>query len=176
MDSLSCQVPFSSVSTRTGGDVFLSFHGGDTLINFTGHLYSALDRHGVKTFCEDPELRNSEVVLNVSLQAIQKSKTYVVIFSKNYASSRWCLNELIEICKSNQTTKRKVIFVFYNIDPLVVEPQIKRSFEKHETGFDMDRLAEWVSTLSLEGKLLECYNVTKDRQVKTLIQFLVVEM
>ena len=34
-------------------EVFLSFRGEDTRLGFTGYLYQALDRNGIKTFVDD---------------------------------------------------------------------------------------------------------------------------
>jgi superfamily I DNA and RNA helicase len=50
------------------------------------------------------------------LKAIKQSTLFLVVFSKNYASSTWCLNELIEIMKCNKKGL-DVIPVFYHIDP-----------------------------------------------------------
>jgi hypothetical protein len=50
------------------------------------------------------------------LKAIKQSTLFLVVFSKNYASSTWCLNELIEIMKCNNKGLY-VIPVFYHIDP-----------------------------------------------------------
>lgn len=134
--------------TPTTWDVFLSFRGPDTRYKFTSHLYSALDRHGIRTFKDDPGLRVGEVISEALLQAIRKSKTYIVIFSKNYASSPWCLEELVEIYTCYETMKRKIIVVFYNIDPSVVRHQtksFKKAFEKYETRFagKTEKLNKW---------------------------------
>lgn len=107
----------NSHSPRTRWDVFLSFRGIDTRYTFTDHLYTALHRTGIRTFRDDPELRSGEVISDTLLQVIQESKTYIVVFSNNYASSFWCLDELVEILNCYKTMQRLVIPVFYNITP-----------------------------------------------------------
>ncbi|KAL8090680.1 hypothetical protein AgCh_039931 [Apium graveolens] len=154
MASTSSQISstLASYSTSTNWDVFLSFRGEDTRYTFISHLYSALDRHGIRTFMDDPELRSGEVISDALLQAIKESRTYIVVLSENYASSSWCLDELVEILNCHKTMQRLVIPVFYNIDPSIVRHQsgsFKRAFEKHKFRFagDMERVENWLLTL-----------------------------
>ncbi|GJU21045.1 NB-ARC domains-containing protein [Tanacetum coccineum] len=55
----------------------------------------------------------------------------IVIFSKNYASSSWCLQELVKIleCKQIEDPKHEVRIIFYDAKPDVVRTQ-KRSYAK----------------------------------------------
>ncbi|VVA34045.1 PREDICTED: TMV resistance [Prunus dulcis] len=63
---------------------------------------------------DDDELRRGEEILSTLLTAIEDSKISVVVFSKNYASSKWCLEELVKIldCKKSE---QLVIPVFYKM-------------------------------------------------------------
>lgn len=99
-------------SSPAGWDVFLSFHGKDTRHKFISHLYSALDRLGVRTYKDDSELPSGEVISNSLLKAIKESKTYIIVLSENYASSHWCLDELVEILYC-QKTMRRLVFLFF---------------------------------------------------------------
>ncbi|ONI28790.1 hypothetical protein PRUPE_1G161400 [Prunus persica] len=117
--SLANQRASSSSASFTNSwkhDVFLSFRGLDTRSNFTGHLYSALCQQGINTFMDDDELRRGEEISSTLLTAIEDSKISVVVFSKNYASSKWCLEELVKIldCKKSE---QLVIPVFYKVNP-----------------------------------------------------------
>lgn len=146
--------PLTSIPTQW--DVFLSFRGIDTRHTFTDHLYTALHRTGIRTFRDNPELCSGEVISDTLLQVIQESKTYIVVFSKNYASSPWCLNELVEILNCYKTMQRLVIPVFYNIHPSVVGHQIgsfEEAFKKHHTRFSTDTLDKWRNALTMVGKL-----------------------
>ncbi|KAL1828125.1 hypothetical protein ACET3Z_006537 [Daucus carota] len=102
-------------STLTDWDVFLSYCSADT--HFTSHLYTALDRHEIRTYKGDVELSTGEVI--GLPQAFWESKFFVVVLSANYISSYRCLDELDDILRR----KKLVIPVFYKIDASVVEDQ-----------------------------------------------------
>jgi hypothetical protein len=96
-------------------DVFLSFRGEDTRKNFTGHLYDALERNGLKTFIDDEQLRSGEEIPSELLKAIEESRISVVVLSENYASSAWCLEELTKIFECMEKKKQLVLPVFYGV-------------------------------------------------------------
>lgn len=149
--TLSSQVSFLAHPSRPGTpssdakvpppatwDVFLSFRGIDTRNTFTDHLYSKLHGLRVRTFRDKPELRIGDVIRDDLIKAIKESKIHVVVFSENYASSSWCLDELLEIYECRRTMKTLVIAVYYNIKPSVVRHQtgsFRKAFKKHETRF-----------------------------------------
>ncbi|KAB1228175.1 TMV resistance protein N [Morella rubra] len=100
--STAAQIPPSTskpCSNRWNYDVFLSFRGEDTRKSFTDHLYSALVKAGIRTFRDDDELRRGENISTELLNAIRGSRISIAVFSKGYASSRWCLDELVEILR-----------------------------------------------------------------------------
>ncbi|KAF8012168.1 hypothetical protein BT93_I0331 [Corymbia citriodora subsp. variegata] len=105
----------TSTTNRLGGEyqVFLSFRGPDTL-TFTNFLHQAWVKFGISVFIDDEGLR--------PLQAIDNSKLYIPIFSKNYASSHWCLDELARMVensfKHKEDGKENVILpTFYDVKP-----------------------------------------------------------
>ncbi|XP_048431408.1 TMV resistance protein N-like isoform X1 [Pyrus x bretschneideri] len=107
-------------------DVFLSFRGEDTRANFTDHLYKGLVDKGIHTFI-DRQLPRGEEISPALLKTIEESKISLVIFSKSYASSRWCLDELVKILQCRESKKQIVLPVFYKVDPSHVRNQ-KSSF------------------------------------------------
>ncbi|CAK7338349.1 unnamed protein product [Dovyalis caffra] len=130
-----CDSRYSSSSTssrcRWVCHVFLSFRGEDTRKNFTDHLYSALVRTGIYTFRDDNELPKGEEISKQLLKAIEESRISIVVFSKGYASSTCCLDELAKIMECKDAIGQIVILIFYNIDPSDVRKQKKefcRSF------------------------------------------------
>lgn len=162
MDSTSKQIDSSysvpSLSSTPRWNIFLSFRGDDTRKNFTGHLYSALDRAGIRTFMDDPELPRGDDISSGLLKAIQESKLSIVVFSKNYAFSTWCLTELVKILECKRTMKHLVLPVFYNVHPSEVRNQIgsfAEAFEKHKKRFvaDMDKVDMWRVALAEAGNL-----------------------
>ncbi|ONI28800.1 hypothetical protein PRUPE_1G162200 [Prunus persica] len=113
----------ASFTNSWKNQVFLSFRGVDTRHNFTDHLYSALCQRGINTFRDDDELRRGEEISTSLLTAIEESKISVVVFSKNYASSKWCLDELVKILDCKESNQQQVIPVFYKVNPSDVRNQ-----------------------------------------------------
>ncbi|XP_016650861.1 PREDICTED: toll/interleukin-1 receptor-like protein [Prunus mume] len=103
-------------------DVFLNFRGEDTRDNFTSFLHAALLRKKIETYM-DYELEKGDDIEPALLEAIEKSKIAVVIFSKDYASSSWCLKELVHILGCRERHGQIVIPIFYGIDPSHVRKQ-----------------------------------------------------
>ncbi|CAN6981666.1 unnamed protein product [Brassica oleracea var. botrytis] len=99
-------------------DVFPSFSGVDVRVTFLSHLLKEFDKKLITAF-KDNEIERSRSLDPELKQAIKDSRIAVVIFSQNYASSSWCLNELLEIVKCGQM----VIPVFYGLDPSHVRKQ-----------------------------------------------------
>lgn len=145
---------FPSSSRTSGGkyDVFLSFRGEDTRTNFTDHLYATLKRHGIYTFRDHNNLERGEEIGPELRKAIEDSRISIIVFSRNYASSTWCLEELAHIIKCKKTLGQTVLPVFYDMGPSDVRKQ-KGSFEKafgeHEQCFkeEMDKVERWRATL-----------------------------
>ena len=96
------ETSFSSFSSQWKYDVFLSFKGEDIRYGFTDYLYQALCDKGFNTFIDDNLQRGEEVSVELP-KAIELSMISIIIFSKNYVSSTWCLDELIRIleCQKN---------------------------------------------------------------------------
>ncbi|KAL7186719.1 hypothetical protein ACSBR2_028447 [Camellia fascicularis] len=112
-------VPSSSRS-RCTYDVFMSFRGEDTRDNFVSHLYAALAQKGIHTFKDDEKIERGKSISLELRKAIQESRFSIVVLSKNYASSRWCLDELVEILEYSNTT---VYPIFYHVNPSDVRRQ-----------------------------------------------------
>jgi hypothetical protein len=104
-------------------DVFLSFRGEDTRASFTSHLHASLQNSGVIVFKDDHSLPRGNCVSKSLLQAIEDSRISVVIFSKNYAESQWCLKEVEKIMECHRTIGQVVLPVFYGVDPSEVRHQ-----------------------------------------------------
>ncbi|KAK3430982.1 hypothetical protein EUGRSUZ_E02203, partial [Eucalyptus grandis] len=102
-------------STTPNGiyDVFLSFRGTDLRNNFIGHLYNALDQNGVFTFIDSEELRKGDQISQALMKAIEESCIAIIVFSDDYASSRWCLEELVKIMECKEQKDLIVLPVFY---------------------------------------------------------------
>ncbi|XP_011002864.1 PREDICTED: putative disease resistance protein At4g11170 isoform X2 [Populus euphratica] len=106
-------------------DVFLSFRGEDTRFDFTSHLYAALNRKQILTFIDYQLVRGDEISASL-LRTIEEAKLSVIVFSENYASSKWCLEELAKIFECRKNNGQIVIPVFYQVDPFHVRNQTGR--------------------------------------------------
>ncbi|XP_027931228.1 uncharacterized protein LOC114187234 isoform X2 [Vigna unguiculata] len=127
-------VPSSSNSCTKKYDVFISYRGKDTRKNFSSHLYEALMQKKVETYI-DEDIEKGDEISAALMKAIEDSRVSIVVFSENFASSKWCLNELIKIMDCKKELGQIVIPVFYSTDPSHVRNQTGRfmeSFVKHE--------------------------------------------
>lgn len=112
--------------------MFLSFRGEDTRKSFTDHLYNALKLSGLQVFIDNKGLPRGKEISHGLRKAIQEAKVCIVIFSRNYASSKWCLDELLEILECKEKLGLIVLPVFYNVDPSFVRNQKVNLEEAHE--------------------------------------------
>jgi len=145
----------SSPSSRRY-DVFPSFSGVDVRKTFLSHLIEALDRKSINTFMDHGIVRSC-IIADALITAIREARISIVIFSENYASSTWCLNELVEIykCHKDKDLDQMVIPVFYDVDPSHVRKQtgeFGKVFEKTcEVSKDKqpeDQKQRWVKALT----------------------------
>lgn len=85
-----------TTSSDHGYEVFLCFRGEDTRLGFTDHLHKALVEADINTFLDDESIETGEDLKPELERAIKQSRAAVIVLSKNYASSTWCLNELLK--------------------------------------------------------------------------------
>nr|XP_016434904.1 PREDICTED: TMV resistance protein N-like [Nicotiana tabacum] len=141
--------------------VFLSFRGEDNRRTFTGHLFKGLENSGIFTFQDDKRLEHGASISDELLKAIEQSQVALVVFSKNYATSRWCLDELVKIMECKDQCGQIVIPVFYDVDPSHVRNQTEsfaEAFEKHETKYMDDvegkqKVQRWRTALTAAADL-----------------------
>ena len=134
-------------------DVFLSFRGEDTRHNFMDHLYNALNKEGINTFRDDKNLEKGGSISPELLKAIEESRFAVVILSKDYASSPWCLDELVKIIDCEKDTGMTVLPVFHYVSPSDVRKQkgpFENAFVEHEIK-NKERVKKWRDALELVG-------------------------
>ncbi|XP_059668937.1 disease resistance protein Roq1-like [Cornus florida] len=117
-------------------DVFLSFRSEDTRKNFVEHLYVALQQKGIYTFKDDKKLERGKSISPELLKAIKRSRFAVIVFSKNYASSSWCLEELVEIIEYPSEVRKQT-------------GNFAEAFAKHDERFceNKEKVQRWRAAL-----------------------------
>ncbi|XP_062079267.1 disease resistance protein RPV1-like [Humulus lupulus] len=102
-------------------------------------------------------LQRGDEISSALLEAIEDSKLSVIVFSENYASSSWCLDELVHILRYKKRDKQIVVPIFYHVNPCHVRKQTGSFgvvFRELEQRFksNSDGLTQWrtvlISTIS----------------------------
>ncbi|KAL8239897.1 hypothetical protein R6Q59_016464 [Mikania micrantha] len=124
----------SSVEKSFKYDVFLSFRGEDTRKTFVDHLHLALVNKGIITYKDDETIEKGERIDDQLITPIEESRFHIIVFSKNYANSSWCLQELSKIMECQKTKEQTAYPVFYDVEPTEVRNQsgaVGEAFAKH---------------------------------------------
>ncbi|GKA75855.1 disease resistance TIR-NBS-LRR class family protein [Tanacetum coccineum] len=162
----------SSIPKSFKYDVFLSFRGEDTRKNFVGHLYKALKAKCIETYKDDEKIQKGERISDELIKAIQESRFFIIVFSKTYASSSWCLDELVKIMECQNTAEQTAYPVFFDVEPTQVRKQngpVGEAFSKHEnheaTGKWRDAMKELADLAGWELKATANGDESKSIQI-----------
>ncbi|KAM5569910.1 hypothetical protein ABKV19_017097 [Rosa sericea] len=162
----------SSSSFSLPKDVFLSFRGQDIRSNFVCHLSEALERRAVKVYLDNEDLKRGDDLSDL-LNAIAEAKISIVIFSENYATSTWCLKELVKILECKAKQKQIVMPIFYRVDPSDIRKQTG-SFAKAFAEYERDRkkdkkeVQSWRSALKEAANLAGCNSKNYEDDAKLI--------
>ncbi|KAL4395276.1 hypothetical protein AHAS_Ahas02G0235800 [Arachis hypogaea] len=157
-------------------DVFVSFRGIDIRTSFLSHLTKDLHRNQIDFFVDDKKLHPGDEISPTLLRAIEQSYISLVIFSKHYASSRWCMEELVKIIECMEQYERIVIPVFYNVDPSHVRHQkgiLAEAFDVHKERYEEEIMQSWKSVLKKTANLSGIHYPSKYRNESELIEDIV---
>ncbi|CAI0429219.1 unnamed protein product [Linum tenue] len=160
-------------------EVFLSFRGPDVRNTFADHLYTSLHRSRIRTFRDEEELRKGEGIAPSLVQAIPNSKIYVPILTKQYASSKWCLQELAQMVGCWKQKKGHLILpIFYFVDPRDARHQhgsYQEAFEQHARKHSPETVNEWKEALREVGQM-KGWHVTESDSQGAIIEQIVSEV
>ncbi|XP_056165269.1 disease resistance protein RUN1-like [Syzygium oleosum] len=140
-----------SIPSEVGSDqydVFLSFRGSDTRKGFTDHLYHSLVNAGIvriSVFRDESSIPVGEEFGSQIIDAITRSKISIPIISENYASSKWCLCELIHIMDCKKRMSHIVLPIFYKVAPSDVrhlQGNFGKAFHSRQERFDKKDIEE----------------------------------
>lgn len=107
---------------------------------------------------DDEKLKRGKLIAPELAKAIQESKYAVVVLSRNYALSRWCLFELATIVDCMKMKMIKVLPIFYDVEPSQVRRQIDnfaKAFARYELNPDIKRedIQTWKAALCVVGNI-----------------------
>ncbi|XP_050373452.1 disease resistance protein RUN1-like [Argentina anserina] len=167
-----------STAPHVGGfrlrwDVFLSFRGEDTRETITKNLYETLQRRGLRVFLDNDGLHRGDDIGPTLLEAIDDSAAAIIVLSRRYAESRWCLKELAKICESR---RRLILPLFYEVDPSHVRRQtgpFEEHFTSHEQEFDSATVCGWRTAMTKVGNKAGYIFDSKRNEEDLIIQRLV---
>ncbi|XP_059627170.1 disease resistance protein RPV1-like [Cornus florida] len=135
----------------------------DTGKNFTDQLYSRVNGAGITTFRDKNELKRGSKISSKLFEAIHGSNVFLVVFSKNYATSKWCLDELVEIMKR----KNNFLFVWKQTG------SFEEAFVKHQK-VDINKVSSWREALADAGELsgwdLDATNGHEGELIKKIVE------
>jgi hypothetical protein len=106
----------------------------------------------------DNDLKRGEEISEQLFKTIEWSMISIIVFSENYASSSWCLDELVKILECKEKKDQLILPVFYKVNPSEIRNQ-KGNFgialAKHEKKFkdNIEKVQTWRRTLTKAATL-----------------------
>ena len=135
-------------------NVFLNHRGPDVKLTFVSHLNEALISAGLNPFLDAKSLVKGHHAFHSINEALSGVGVHVAIFSKRYAESKYCLNELCDMLKSG----KPILPVYFDIDPMHLrrphDGPFANAFIKHKTRGREEDIIRW------KVALLEVANIT----------------
>lgn len=157
MQSEASSLPQTTIiSQKLKRGVLLCYRGADTCRSLASHLFHALTGAGINAIRGEDKVPLGEDVSQGLLRTIKSCKVSVVVFSRRFAESTWCLNELVEVMKRSKAMEHIVIPVFYYIDPSDVRGQcgaFEKAFAQHEQICSPEEVSKWRAALEEAGNL-----------------------
>lgn len=144
--------PSSSRGRKWIYDVFLNFCDENNNLNYISGFCLTLLGHGVKTLVHQ---KKGDFCPPNLLEDIQHCRISVVVFSKNYAHSTWCLDELAMIAHSIDSVKQFVVPVFWDVKSSVAICQngvYHQPFAQHQLKNDLNKVNRWRNAMTKVAK------------------------
>jgi len=119
-----------------------------------GYLYEALKRVGLHPFLDCISIGRGKDAWTCIDHAIKTTPLALVIFSKSFAQSPWCLKELHVVLDCHSV---KVLPIFYKVQPWEVsfpeKGQLAAGFTKLTERYDNSLMEEWRVDMQTTSKL-----------------------
>ncbi len=122
--------------------------------NFAAHLHQALQEAGCRPFLDMESLEKGQDGQKKIYEALACASVHVAIFSKHYADSNYCLNELWNMFER----KKLIIPVFYDVSPNDLHCKLHngpytKAFRKTHGRRPASELKKWKDALSRTAQL-----------------------
>jgi hypothetical protein len=142
--------PVSTLISNYRYDVFIN-HAPELKKTFANHLYCRLVFYGMQPFQESEEMEKGDNLSTEIEEAIATASVHVAIFSRTYAESHLCLDELLLMVESGAP----VFPVFYNVEPLQLQrTKVKDGVYSPDTienwRIALDRISQQTNRLELK--------------------------
>lgn len=133
---------------------------------------------GIRVFLDSEELEVGEKISEV-LNALNKSRIYIPIFSQNFASSIWCLREVERMveCHSKSNGKKEIIPIFYYVktDDVRLRTYLyMKAILKHKKTkkFAFEEVHRWESSLKKVGRIvgLELQDKRQGEEIDSIVE------
>ncbi|XP_013628219.1 PREDICTED: probable disease resistance protein RPP1 isoform X4 [Brassica oleracea var. oleracea] len=157
--------------------VFPSFHGADVRTNFLSHVLKELRSKGIDSFI-DNDIERSKLIGPELVEAIRGSRIAIVLLSRNYASSTWCLNELVEIMKCREEFGQTVMPLFYELDPTDVKKQtgdFGKVLGKTCRGKEKEDIQRWKRALTQVAQIAGFHSAKGENEAE-LIEYIATDV
>uniref|UniRef100_A0A7N2ML65 ADP-ribosyl cyclase/cyclic ADP-ribose hydrolase n=1 Tax=Quercus lobata TaxID=97700 RepID=A0A7N2ML65_QUELO len=106
----------------------------------------SLDCKRIRAYGDDINLLRGEEIEPELLKAVETSRIALVMFSKNYATWDWCLDELVKIMDCKRVLKQRVLPIFYDASQSKVLEQ-KGNFAEALLYGPKDKVNNWRASL-----------------------------
>ncbi|KAG2272876.1 hypothetical protein Bca4012_075156 [Brassica carinata] len=167
----------SALSRHCKHHVFPSFHGKDVRRGFLTYLLKEFREKAIDVFI-DNDIERSKLIGPELTEAIRGSLIALVLITRNYASSTWCLNELVEIMTCWEEDKQTVEVIFYEVDPSDVRKQkgdFGAVFEKTCAEKSTEEVERWRQALQIVAQLAG-YHTSKYDDDAVMIETIVTDI
>ncbi|GLJ14935.1 hypothetical protein SUGI_0243740 [Cryptomeria japonica] len=133
-------------------DAFISHRGPDVKETLGRQLYQLLEDRGCRAFLDRLEMEVGDSISCAINSAICSSVVEIAIFSKGYAHSSSCLDELVLMLHQRDHKSSMFVPVFYDVKPsdlrYIDNGPYGAAFSKYEReGRNLDKLDGWKKAL-----------------------------
>ncbi|KAG0613346.1 hypothetical protein M758_6G096100 [Ceratodon purpureus] len=160
-------------------DVFLNHRGPDTKKSFVIPLEQQLREEGISAFLDRHNIHHGDNLFKNIKDSIKSAHLHIAIFSRNYAHSTYCLDELDQMYQMSLPERKSLIPVFYDVKPEHVRRPLRQggpfeeAFKKHEEREKPEDVQRWVRALqnAAEIKGFDRTEYSDDYQFRKQIVF-----